>query len=378
MFESCVCEARHASAAPRFAIGILLPTLLAAALGAQTQGSVGLGFGTLRFTDRSTLTAPSISPLLEFDSPNVTASAGGLLASAPSGNWSSQGRVDLWMATGPALGGVRLALQTTAAGTTEFNGIWTAAAHGLAEALWVAPLWGVAVGAGPSGGWIAHAPSVSALHTRARAWRRFGTATGAVSVEPTRFLGAWFTDVTGSLTLTRPRATAALWGTARISAAYGSKQGGGISLQLFPAASVAIELGAGAYLPDPYQGLPRASYLTAGVRLFASRRADVAPPPPLPASPVWPVLRPERRGDSVVVRFAMAGAATVAIAGDWGNWQPQPLRSTDGTIWTGALALPRGTYHFNLLVDGRSWVVPGGVAIITDALGGMAGVLVVD
>ena len=62
----------------------------------------------------------------------------------------------------------------------------------------------------------------------------------------------------------------------------------------------------------------------------------------------------------------MEGASSVAIAGDWDGWQVCPLSSLGGDIWEGALALRSGTYHFNLLVDGKEWVVPGGVAIVTD------------
>ena len=39
--------------------------------------------------------------------------------------------------------------------------------------------------------------------------------------------------------------------------------------------------------------------------------------------------------------------------------------------------LRRGLYHFNLLVDGAEWVVPKGVATVSDGLGGMVGVLLV-
>ena len=46
-------------------------------------------------------------------------------------------------------------------------------------------------------------------------------------------------------------------------------------------------------------------------------------------------------------------------------------------MWGGTFALARGRYHFNLLVDGRKWVVPGGVATVPDGSGGMVGVLVV-
>jgi hypothetical protein len=41
------------------------------------------------------------------------------------------------------------------------------------------------------------------------------------------------------------------------------------------------------------------------------------------------------------------------------------------------LALGLGLYHFNLLVDGRNWVVPNGVATVPDGMGGMVAVLVV-
>src|SRR5207249_6663182 len=79
----------------------------------------------------------------------------------------------------------------------------------------------------------------------------------------------------------------------------------------------------------------------------------------LPISPTrrWPPLVPERRGDSVVVRFSFEGAKAVAIAGDWNAWQPVPLRPLAGDEWEGAFLLESGLYHFNLLVEiGRAHV----------------------
>jgi AMP-activated protein kinase-like protein len=73
----------------------------------------------------------------------------------------------------------------------------------------------------------------------------------------------------------------------------------------------------------------------------------------------------------------MDGARSVAIAGDWDGWHPRALRSLGGDLWEGALGLSPGTYHFNLLVDGTEWVVPGGVAIVADRLGGMLALLTV-
>jgi hypothetical protein len=73
----------------------------------------------------------------------------------------------------------------------------------------------------------------------------------------------------------------------------------------------------------------------------------------------------------------MPDAHSVAIAGDWNAWQPLPLRGLGDDLWEQALALRRGVYHFNLLVDGSNWVVPNGVATVPDGMGGMVAVLIV-
>jgi len=135
---------------------------------------------------------------------------------------------------------------------------------------------------------------------------------------------------------------------------------------------VSLELGGGSSLSEPYQGLPRAGFVTLGVRFHHSPRA-----PPPTAAPQWAPLVPEPRGDSLVVRFRMPDARSVAIAGDWNAWQPVRLRPLGDDVWEGTLVLRRGLYHFNLQVDGSDWVVPNGVATVPDGLGGMVALLVV-
>ena len=73
----------------------------------------------------------------------------------------------------------------------------------------------------------------------------------------------------------------------------------------------------------------------------------------------------------------MPDAHSVAIAGDWSAWQTAPLRLIGDDVWEGTLRLARGLHHFNLLVDGQTWVVPHGVATVPDGLGGMVAVLIV-
>jgi hypothetical protein len=163
-----------------------------------------------------------------------------------------------------------------------------------------------------------------------------------------------------------------------VSGAYGSKAAASAALQYFIAPKISLEAGVGSYLSDPFQGLPRAGFLTAGVRLHTTARRLVPPPPPAPgAAPRLTPLIAARRGDSVVVRFRMEGARSVAIAGDWNSWQPMRLQALGRDIWEAAFLLAPGTYHFNLLVDGTDWVVPGGVASVPDGMGGLVAVLTV-
>ena len=79
----------------------------------------------------------------------------------------------------------------------------------------------------------------------------------------------------------------------------------------------------------------------------------------------------------MVVRFRMDSAHSVAIVGSWNAWTPVPLRGLGADIWEAALVLPPGTYYFNLVVDGQEWVVPGGVAVVSDGMGGLVAVLTV-
>jgi hypothetical protein len=372
-------EARRFDVAPHVALPARIVIALALLAGpirpahGQTVGSVGIGLGSVRYPGGTSNNSPSFSPALTYDSPDAAMSVAGTFATLPLGVWSSQGRADVWVATPPAFGGMRIGLQGTGAGTARTDGGRSAAAHGVAELLWVGQRWGLAVGAGPSAGWIVNVPSVTALHTRTRTWWTAGPLSYSVSIEPTRFLGAWFTDASASVTANRRVVVTSLWGTARISSVYGSKVASGVMLRVFPTSRLAFELGAGSYLPDPYQGLPQGAYLTAGLRLFTVHRSV----PPAPSQPALPPLIPERRGDSLVVRFRMEGATSVAIGGDWDDWQPHALRPLGNDIWEGTLVLRPGAYHFNLLVDGKEWVVPGGVAVATDGGGGIVGDLVV-
>lgn len=350
-----------------------LALLFPAAVAAQVRASVAAGVGTVRSSGGSSFSSASLSPLLQVESPGLFFSAGGTLASLPRGAWSGQGRLDLWAATPSILSRWRMAVEGTGSGTTRTDDRWSAAAHGVFEVVWSAPSWGIGLGGGPSAGWIADQPSVTALHTRARLWWQGRAMGAAILAEPTRFLGAWFTDLSGGVTVSRGPVTASAWVLGRVSERYASRTAAGASVQVALLSTLAIEAGGGSYLPEPYEGLPGTRYLTAGLRWFTPRRAAL----PVRSGALAP-LRPERCGDSVVVRFRMPGARALAIAGDWNDWEPVPLRSAGRDLWEGVLAVPRGIHRFTLLVNGIEWVVPGGVAVRELDTGGMVGLMVVE
>src|SRR5437867_2990182 len=248
------------------AFGVPL-TLVGGILLAQGHASVAVGAGTVRYTGGTTFSSASISPAAEFTTPTLTANGTATVASLPQQAWSTQGRGDVWVATRPLTAQLRLGVEAVLAGTSRTDGGWSAAAHGVGEVFWFAPGWGVGLGLGPSAGWIDSVPSVTALHVRARGWWQVRTAYATLTLEPTRFLGAWFTDVGTGVTWVRGRVTASLYGQARLSAAYGSTAAATATVQAFVSRTVSLEVGSGSYLRDPSQGFPRSGYVSFGVRV---------------------------------------------------------------------------------------------------------------
>jgi len=344
-------------------------------LHAQTQASLGVGLGTVRYSGGSSFGAATVSPAVQRLALSFYVGAGGSLSMLKDGVWAGQGRVDLWAAFPQnRTAGARIAVSANLAASTRSDGVAAGVGTAVAELMWAAGRGGGAIGAGPGTGVIEGERGVGAPHLRARGWWLAGPAQLSLTVEPVRFAGAWYTDVVGGATMDRGRMVASLWASARLSDAYGSKGAASAALQYFLSPSVAIEAAAGSYLSDPFQGLPQAGFVSAGVRVHATPR-PVAPAPTLRAR-LAPLVA-QHRGDSVVVQFRMNAARSVAIASDWNAWQPSPLRALGGDIWEAAMILTPGTYHFNLLVDGNDWVVPGGVAVVSDGMGGLVAVLTV-
>lgn len=78
--------------------------------------------------------------------------------------------------------------------------------------------------------------------------------------------------------------------------------------------------------------------------------------------PVAEILNGEPGSDARQVRFAIsAQAQSVALVGDFTDWQAAQMRRSSGRRWVLERALSPGVYRYAFLVDG-SWHVPEGAA----------------
>jgi 1,4-alpha-glucan branching enzyme len=78
----------------------------------------------------------------------------------------------------------------------------------------------------------------------------------------------------------------------------------------------------------------------------------------------------------VVVSVLVPRARTVELSADFTKWQPLALRMSEAGRWEATVALPPGTYHVNLRIDGDRWTAPPGVVSVDDGFGGTAGLVV--
>ncbi len=67
------------------------------------------------------------------------------------------------------------------------------------------------------------------------------------------------------------------------------------------------------------------------------------------------------QGSTVLTRFVYTNdtADSVAVAGDFSDWEPIPLspHTVNGeTVWTGFVPVPRGEHEYQFVIDGERWV----------------------
>jgi hypothetical protein len=141
-----------------------------------------------------------------------------------------------------------------------------------------------------------------------------------------------------------------------------------------------LEAQAGSY-PRDLSGFTEGAFVSVGVWLgggLRRRLSGIALGPSLAASSERGVTVETVEAGHQRVTFILPGASKVAIAGEWNEWTPVALEHVDGVRWRANLALRQGAHRFSLVVDGRRWVVPPGVATLPDDMGGRVGLLVID
>jgi hypothetical protein len=96
------------------------------------------------------------------------------------------------------------------------------------------------------------------------------------------------------------------------------------------------------------------------------------------APPEAPAVATATPPSELPVRFVFVapGARSVAVAGDWNGWQPEPLAAgVDGAFHL-TRPLPRGEHEYMFVVDGTRWTAdPAAPLGRDDGFGGRNSVL---
>jgi hypothetical protein len=132
-----------------------------------------------------------------------------------------------------------------------------------------------------------------------------------------------------------------------------------------------LQVIAGRTVTDPMHALPGATSFSANVAL---RMGRAVLGPPLPAT----LGAHTATGRRVVFTLVHRNAQSVAVAGDFSDWETRPLvRSADGR-WTLDTVLPPGVYHYAFVIDGEDWMVPdSATGIVDDGFGSRNATLIV-
>jgi hypothetical protein len=353
----------------------LLPLLLWLAAGraaAQVSGVVAAGAGTVRYGGGTSAGLAMLTPALSWVAPETAGWATGTAALLPNSDWALQGNGELTLASGVIAGRWRLGGDLTGGVTTVAGGDRTGALGALGEWSLRGPGWGLAAAGGATAGWIVGSPGVAAPRVRLRGWWQRADLSLIGSIEPTRLLGAWYTDFTAGAAVHRGSVDFAATIIARASRGWGSSAAASAVADLALSPRVGLEVSGGSALADLYQGFPRTGFATASVRIFLPARSSSGP-----ISEARAALAHRDADDVVTVLFHLE-ADSVAVAGDWNKWTPEPLERVAPDQWRLRHRLAPGVYRFGLVLGPGLWTVPPGYPTVPDDWGGRAAVLVVQ
>jgi len=350
--------------------------LLAATSLAAQQVRFRLGGVRARYADTVSGSAGTLTTRLTWDGRRSTGALDGSFTQFTSGAWAAQAAGSLFgiRLLSPHVG---LGLRVDGDGGYIEGGTWSALGSAGPVAAVVAGDW--MVSAGVAGGAVRRVDQVSSatvdgsltVRRDVGRWSVQGSVAGT-QAGPTRFA-----DATVGLQLRAARLTLSTLAGAR-SGNLGGKPWYQGRAALRATSWATFEAEAGTY-PRDLSGFTEGAFLSFGVWLGGGLRAIAQPRAPgfdgsAPASVAVEVMDPGHQR----VTFLVPDAHDVAIAGEWNEWTPVALERVDGEHWRANLALSQGAHRFSLVVDGRRWMVPRGVATLPDDMGGTVGLLVVD
>jgi hypothetical protein len=383
---------RHALLAAVGALGAL-----ATAGPGRAQGrpalSVALdaGAAAVRYDGYLSSAAVSMTPALQLDAPLGTLAARGTYLVFQSGSQSLQGLVAGSVFTPPA-GALRGEMSGTVGMSSYQRTNEPAVRYGHALGRGRVHLMGKdqgLYGTGSLGRTALSGPSQAVVAYGAGAWRRFARFSVDLSGTATRVGDTSFVDAELSA-----RWAAGRWSVDAFAGARGLSDGGGAgvygeaigSYRLTP--QLALLLSGGRYPTDPTRGSIAGRYVALALRI--ARRVS----PGGELSYLRSYRLPGERGSAGApkraavellpaasgargIRIRLPGAAAAELMGDFTDWQPVPLQSLGDDLWELTLALPPGSYRFNVRADGGPWVVPPGITPFADDFGGIVALLVV-
>lgn len=318
----------------------------------------------------------SLAPLTEWNRGIAYATLGGALAGFEAGEWTTQGHGDVSLLFTPsrALRALRLEAVGAAAGSVHSGGYRTASTRGefrVHLAGRSAGFWG---GGTTATGWTSGGGEVvTALGPTAGVWGRRGLWSATAVWTPFRLQGAWYQQVEGRVSVSAGDVEVtgqAGWRGAPTGSGVSSTGWGGGTVTLWFTPRAALVVGGGSYASDLLQGLPKARYLSAGIRFSRGRPSSWA------GTSGAHALYAHARGEADL-GFAVPGASRVDLVADWTGWQPVPMRRAPDGRWVLRVTLAPGVHRFNLVVNGDRWIVPAEVASVDDGFGGKTALLVV-
>lgn len=363
---------RTTMTATAIAVGLLAASTRVAA----QRWQLDVAGNSVGYDTAGRVTSASFSPLLEWDQRALYATVSGALAAFEAGQWTSQGHGDLSLLFAPVRSFrlMRAELVGSADGSVHSSGYRTAGTRGELRLHVAGRSSGVWIGATAATGWTSAAAGIStALGPTAGAWARRGAWNATAAWSPYRLRGAWYQQlegrVTGSFGPVELTGYAG-WRGAPASSGLGNAGWGGGTATVWVGRDVAVVVGGGSYASDLLQALPRGRYVSAGIRLSRHR-------PSVWAGSTAPRALYAAEGGAAALRFRVPKASRVAVVGDWTGWQAVALERAPDGMWVLEVRLPRGVHRFNLVVDGKRWIVPEEVAAVDDGFGGKIGLLVV-